>query len=163
MKKQEEFDFKFKISNAYLGNLVRMNYLPWDALAEWVDNSVQSYLNNQKFLDKRYEKNNECLEIYITYRANQGILKVDDNAGGMTSDLLTKCMEMGDPDPNISKGLSQFNVGLKSAAIWMAKKYEIKTKHFNQEKEYTVSIDNTLLCSANPKDNLKAVKTKSLA
>ena len=106
MKKQEEFDFKFKISNAYLGNLVRMNYLPWDALAEWVDNSVQSYLNNQKFLDKRYEKNNECLEIYITYRANQGILKVDDNAGGMTSDLLTKCMEMGDPDPNISKVLS---------------------------------------------------------
>lgn len=39
----------------------RMAYEIWYALAEYVDNSTQSYANNKEALDSRYEQEGEGL------------------------------------------------------------------------------------------------------
>ena len=40
-------------------NYRRLSYKPWYALAEFVDNSTQSYFNNQSVLDDAYEARSE--------------------------------------------------------------------------------------------------------
>ena len=37
----------------------RLAYTPWHALAEFVDNSTQSYFNNRKELDKEFGEKEE--------------------------------------------------------------------------------------------------------
>jgi hypothetical protein len=39
----------------------RLAYTPWHALAEFVDNSTQSYFNNKAVLDKVYSKTDDKL------------------------------------------------------------------------------------------------------
>src|SRR5438874_7256038 len=64
----------------------RLSYTPWHAIAEFVDNSTQSYLDNQAVLDEQFAKDGEHFEVSIAYEANQdaGMLRVSDNAMGMS-------------------------------------------------------------------------------
>ena len=148
-EKPEQLEMVFKVGTGLLRNLQRLNYKPWNAVAEWVDNSIQSYVNNEKALKKKYKKNNEIFTINIDYSSKDSILSIADNAGGMDRDLLEKAMEMGNPDPTISRGLSEFNIGLKSAAIWMGQNWSIRTKHFKEKEEHFLKIDNEELFKGN--------------
>jgi hypothetical protein len=49
----------FKIGLNSIESFRRLSYTAWHALAEFVDNSTQSYFNNKSQLDAEYKKNNE--------------------------------------------------------------------------------------------------------
>ena len=75
---QAEFDFV--VGTGLLKNLTRINYKPATAICEWVDNSIQSYIDEKKELNEFYKKNGISLEIDITYSAAEGLLRIADNA-----------------------------------------------------------------------------------
>src|SRR5205823_14513039 len=61
----------------------RLAYSPWHAIAEFVDNSTQSYFNNRAVLDSVYAENGERLEVRIVYARSGELLRVSDTAMGM--------------------------------------------------------------------------------
>ena len=106
----------------------RLSYSAWHALAEFIDNSLQSYRANKPRLDKAYAESQDSLTVRITYgRAGGGRLLIHDNAMGMTKTELTNALRIGKP-PKVTTGLSEFGLGMKTAACWFGNRWTVRTK-----------------------------------
>ena len=119
----------------------RLAYTPWHAIAELVDNATQSYLNDREKLDAALKSANERLTIGIVYsRADGGMLRISDNAMGMSYDELTNALRVGFPPEN-NTGRSQFGMGMKTSACWIGNTWKIRTKKLGETTEHVVTID----------------------
>ncbi len=119
----------------------RLSYTPWHAIAELVDNSTQSYFNNRDALDKSFETNGDSLTIGIVYdKDNGGLLRVSDNAMGMSFPELENALKVGFP-PAITSGRSQYGMGMKTSACWIGNLWTIRTTKLNESIEHIVTVD----------------------
>jgi len=114
-----------------------LNYNPWNAVGEFVDNSIQSYLNYKTKLKKL--DNNYKLKIDIDIGTDK--LEISDNAAGIDAENLKKGLRPS-TKPDFSDGLSEFGMGMKTAAFWLCRKWKIISKHFDSQEEFTVEFDN---------------------
>ena len=131
---------EFQIDSSAILNYKRLDYSFWFALAEYVDNSTQSYLNNKSILDKQFQEDDESLEIVITYDKNQNNLTIRDNAMGMDFEELTYALQMGKP-PKINTGRSEFGMGLKTASCWIGDSWVVRTKKLGEDEEIEFRFD----------------------
>ena len=119
----------------------RLAYTPWHAIAEMVDNSTQSYFDNQARLDTLFSSLGEKLTIGIVYqREKGGMLRISDNAMGMSFDELQRGLRLGIPPANAS-GRSKYGLGLKTSACWIGNKWTVRTKKLGETEEHRISID----------------------
>jgi Histidine kinase-, DNA gyrase B-, and HSP90-like ATPase len=132
---------KLELGLDVLRSYKRLPYKPWHALAEFVDNSTQSYFNNKAALDKLYEEEGASLEVSIVYEKDgDGLMRITDNAMGMSRDELVHAMHIGLP-PAYADGRSRYGLGMKMAACWFGDNWKIVTKKLGETTEYTVTID----------------------
>ncbi len=118
----------------------RLAYTPWHAIAEFVDNSTQSYFNNRTKLDGVYADNGDKLTVGIVYGRNEGFIRISDNAMGMSYQELTRALRVGVP-PEDTTGRSKYGMGMKTAACWLGERWELRTKRLGETQEHSVSID----------------------
>ena len=119
----------------------RLPYTAWYALAEFVDNSTQSYDDNQAELDAAFADEGDKLEVAIVYDKNDpGLLRIADTAMGMSLDELRHALHVGSPPANRS-GRSEFGLGLKTAACWVGNLWTVRTKRLHSTEEYEVTVD----------------------
>jgi len=118
----------------------RLAYTPWHALAEFVDNSTQSYRDNRAELDATYAKDGTRLTVNIFYNRDADTLIVKDNAMGMSLARLRHALHIGRP-PAITTGRSQFGLGLKTAACWFGDKWTVRTKCLGESVGHEVEVD----------------------
>ncbi len=107
----------------YLGVLSRINYTPWHAMAEFVDNSVQSYLDNKLRLRKLHS--NYKLKIDISVSGST--IEVKDNAAGIDQKNYERAFQAA-MRPKKTSGLSEFGMGMKTAACWFSNLWVVKSK-----------------------------------
>lgn len=139
----------------------RLAYSPWHAIAEFVDNSTQSYFDNQAQLDAQMKKDAEGpLTVSIVYDRKKGLLRVADNAMGMSLEELDRALHVALPPLNTS-GRSKYGMGLKTAACWLGDRWSITTKKLGEDLEHSVVVDvekvareaeDALVYSSKPKD-----------
>ena len=119
----------------------RLSYSFWHGLAEFIDNSIQSYLNNREELDEVYAATDQRLTVQITYgRAGGGRLVIRDNAMGMSEEELTRALSIGKPPPDTT-GLSEFGMGMKTAACWFGDEWTVRTKRLGDENEQRITFN----------------------
>ena len=119
-----------------LGLLKNMRYTEWHALAEFVDNSIQSYLTNKKIL-KRINPEYK-LKIKINLSGNE--IEIRDNAAGINSERYESAFETGKAPPD-KTGLSEFGVGMKIAACWFSDKWSVLTTAVGENFYRLVEFD----------------------
>ncbi len=123
-----------------LSVLRHLNYRPWYAIAEFIDNSLQSYLTNKQQLSK-VDKNTKRLEVAIELdSAAGGRMVIRDNAAGISEDDYDRAFRPADV-PLDRSGLSEFGMGMKSAACWLAQRWQVRTKSLGEEVERTVAFN----------------------
>ena len=108
-----------------------LNYSIWFAVAEFVDNSIQGFLNNK---DNKILNRKKCI-VQINYSFTDDILTITDNSFGIDEKDHQRAFTAGIPPLN-SSGLSEFGIGMKSAAIWFSPNWTVITQPFNTEIEY---------------------------
>jgi len=121
----------------------RLNYTPWHALAEFIDNSTQSYFNNRAALDTVYAKEGEGLLVSIVYdreAPDNGLVRIADNAMGMSLDELHRALHVGLP-PEYIGGRSRYGMGMKTAACWLGDLWTVRTKKLGETTEHRVTVD----------------------
>ena len=119
----------------------RLDYSPWHALAEFVDNSTQSYFDNRSTLDEQLKNDPEgVLTVSIVYDRDNGTLRVVDNAMGMSRVELEHALHVARP-PRNTDGRSKYGMGMKTAACWIGNSWTIKTKRLGEGFEHSVTID----------------------
>jgi histidine kinase/DNA gyrase B/HSP90-like ATPase len=125
---------------AILSVLRHLNYRPWYAMAEFVDNSLQSFVQNRQALQK-IEGPKFKLKVEIELEeANGGRIIIRDNAAGIKESEYQRAFRPAELPPDTS-GLAEFGMGMKSAACWFADKWSVRTSALGEGHERLVSFD----------------------
>jgi hypothetical protein len=123
-----------------LSVLRHLNYRPWFALAEFVDNAVQSYQLNEAALRKSSGANYH-LRVNIDLDATEvGRIVVRDNAAGIAEKDFPRAFRPAAIPPDTS-GLSEFGMGMKSAACWFAPEWYVRTSALGEPTEKKISFN----------------------
>lgn len=120
-----------------IGVFSRLNYKPWYAIAEFVDNSTQSFYSHQKELEENGIKD---VEISINYDAENDILTVVDNAFGMEFPDFARAVKVDSPPEN-KNGRNEFGMGLKTAASWFGNIWSVRSTQLGSNHEYFTEIN----------------------
>ena len=123
-----------------LSVLSHLNYSPWFALAEFVDNSVQSYLANRQHLEDIWGVDFQ-LQVKIDFDSSAPAkITVRDNAAGIAIDDFPRAFRPAIA-PTDRSGLCEFGMGMKSAACWFAPRWTVRTKSIDDFHERTVKFN----------------------
>ncbi len=109
-----------------LSVLRHLNYKPWFAFAEFVDNSVQSFLANRQALQAIHGDSTQLRVDIILESDAPGRIIVRDNAAGISARDYGRAFKPAEVPPDRS-GLSEFGMGMKSAACWFAVQWSVRT------------------------------------
>lgn len=115
----------------------RLNYRPWYALAEFVDNALQSALTN---LDALREAPGDGYRLVVEIDATEDGIEVRDNAAGIQETDYARAFLPASPPPD-SSGLSEFGLGMKAAASWFARTWSVRTTALGEPVERTMTFD----------------------
>ncbi|VXB08331.1 ATP-binding protein [Plantibacter sp. T3] len=139
-----------------LAVLRHLNYKPWFALAEYVDNSLGSYLASTLPLVS------QPLSVDITIeREGAGRIVVRDNAAGIRAQDFARAFRAAQVPPDRS-GLSEFGMGMKSASSWFARKWRVRTSVMGEPIERAIDFDLQAI-SSEQIDRLHVVETPALS
>lgn len=120
-----------------LGILKHLNYKPWYAIAEFVDNAIQSH----KALQNSSTTPPPMLRVDIDVdTSHPPRISIRDNAGGINLDDFPRAFRPAIVPPDRS-GLAEFGMGMKSAACWFAPKWQVRTTAPGDNLVRTVSFD----------------------
>lgn len=123
-----------------LSVLRHLNYKPWFALAEFVDNAVQSYAANRLALHALHGPKWR-LKVSITVdSASPARITIRDNAAGIASADFPRAFRPA-VVPLEASGLSEFGMGMKSAACWFSPEWQVRTKALGEQVARTVRFD----------------------
>lgn len=119
-----------------LGVLRHLNYQEWFAIAEFVDNAVQSFRANRAALEA---VGATTLTVRIDV-GDDGTMRIADDAAGIPVGEFPRAFRPAQA-PADASGLSEFGMGMKSAACWFAPKWSVRTKALGEAVERTVEFD----------------------
>lgn len=124
-----------------LSILKSVNYKAWYAIAEFVDNAIQSALYAYGDI-ARVEGDNYRLRVEIEIDGTEGHEKIAirDNAGGIGVGEFPRAFRPASL-PLDRTGLSEFGMGMKSAACWFADYWTVRTSAIGENVERTVTFD----------------------
>lgn len=118
----------------------RLSYSPWHALAEFVDNSTQSYADNEEELNRAYERDGEGLRVDVVYDRDDNLIRIADSAMGMDRAELDHALLVGAP-PRNTDGRSKYGMGMKTAACWLGNQWSVRTKKLGETVELRIEVD----------------------
>jgi hypothetical protein len=120
-----------------LSVLKHLNYRPWYAMAEFVDNSLQSFLDYREDLQK---VGVSTVSVAIELDEDGRRVTVRDNAAGIHEKDYARAFRPAEIPPDRS-GLAEFGMGLKSASCWFAPRWSVRTAALAESLERTVTFD----------------------
>lgn len=121
-----------------------LNYDSWYAMGEFVDNAIQSYVENRERLEELHGPDFQ-LTIDIEIAPGGERIVVRDNAGGIHTEDYMRAFKPAEPPPDTS-GLAEFGVGMKSAACWFTSEWTVRTTALGEsvERELDMMVDNVV-------------------
>lgn len=122
-----------------LSVLKYLEYETWYALAEFVDNSIGSFLKYQSEL-KSVEGEGFKLEINIEIDETENRITIRDNAAGIHQQDYYRAFRTAETPPDTT-GLSEFGMGMKSAACWFSDQWKVRTTALGESVEKTICFD----------------------
>lgn len=123
-----------------LSVLRHLNYKPWFAIAEFIDNALQSYIANRGALEAMHGSDFHLQVDVRIDTTGPGLIVVTDNAAGISAADFPRAFRAAQV-PTDRTGLSEFGMGMKSAACWFAEKWSVRTKAIGESGERTIHFD----------------------
>ena len=117
----------------------RLNYKPHYAIAEFVDNSTQSYLLHRDELKASIP--GYKLDIVVTQDPGSKTLVVEDNAFGMELDRFLDAITLDAKNPEQQNSRNEFGMGLKTAASWFGNVWSVSSTAYGSTNRYTAVVD----------------------
>ena len=123
-----------------LAVLRHLNYKPWYALGEFVDNAIESFIEHREALEKAHDGRLKLrVEIDID-SASPARIFIRDNAAGIFEIEYGRAFRPAAIPPNRS-GLAEFGMGMKSAACWFAPLWSVRTSALSEPIARKVHFD----------------------
>tara|TARA_B100001173_G_scaffold98303_2_gene85004 strand:- start:4423 stop:5904 length:1482 start_codon:yes stop_codon:yes gene_type:complete len=127
-----------KIQVSLYGMFRHLPNTPWYAFAEYVDNAVQSYLDNKEQL-KKINKG-YVLEVRLEIDKNEDSIFIEDNAAGIGVNNYWRAFEPANLPIDQSQ-LNEYGMGMKTASVWLSDKWTVVTTALGEDIERTTVFD----------------------
>lgn len=121
-----------------LGMLKNLNYKPWYALAEFVDNSVGSF--ERALGGDSLDPGQESVKVRIHPKPAENQIEIVDDAAGIALADFARAFRAAEVPPDRS-GLSEFGMGMKSAATWFGDRWSVRTTVRGESVLRTIEFD----------------------
>ena len=135
----KEHKVNIRPQTTILSILKFLEYETWFALAEFVDNALASYLLYERDL-KIINGKDFKLEVKIEINDVENKITIRDNAAGINEKDYDRAFMAAEAPPDTS-GLSEFGMGMKSAACWFSDEWSVRTKALSETIEKTVHFN----------------------
>ena len=111
------------------------------AIAEFVDNSTQSFYDHkEELLAQKYAKGLNISIKYIEDTVEGDRLEITDDAYGMEWKDFQRAVVLDSPPKNTS-GRNEFGMGLKTAACWFGSLWSVESTQLNSTAKYYTEIN----------------------
>ena len=122
--------------------LQRQSYGVDTALAEFVDNSIQSFIDKEDAI-KAIDGKDTKLKVVITVNSSNKQIIIEDNASGINRKDFQRAIRMGRPDDTThdKSSLSVYGIGMKSSAVWFSDTWQIETSALGSVEKLTTTFD----------------------
>jgi hypothetical protein len=150
-----DMSLQLSLGNAAIRAFRRLPYQPWYALAEFIDNSTQS------FFDHRSELENDFVELSIVFDPGNREISIVDNAFGMSEEDMKRALEIGNPSSN-PMGRSRYGMGMKTASCWFGDRWVIQSKQKGSPYEIEFSVDVEKFADGDPTATSTQVRNKDV-
>jgi len=139
----ESIDIRPEVS--VLGVFRHLNYRPWFAVAEFVDNAIQSFQDHEQELAAADGPASKLLVRVRIDSSDEGELWISDNAAGIYRDEWKRALRPAEPPPDTS-GLAEFGMGMKTAAAWFGRRLTVRSKALGESvgREITLDFDDII-------------------
>lgn len=134
----ESIDIRPEVS--VLGVFRHLNYRPWFAAAEFVDNAIQSFQDHQHELASVEGHSGKLLVKVKIDTSDEGFIQVSDNAAGIHGDEWARALRPAEPPPDTS-GLAEFGMGMKTAAAWFGRSLTVRSKALGEPVRREITLD----------------------
>lgn len=119
----------------------RLSYQPWTAIAEFVDNSTQSFYDHKdELMSQKYAKGLNIAIKYVQDTVEGDRLEIIDDAYGMEWTDFQRAVVLDRPPQNTS-GRNEFGMGLKTAACWFGSLWSVESTQLNSTTKYYTEIN----------------------
>lgn len=126
-------------NSSILSVLSHLNYKAWYAVAEFVDNSIQSYLSNREEL-RALHGDAYKLKVRVWLDQQNKLIEVTDNAAGIKGADYPRAFRPAEI-PTDRTGLSEFGMGMKTAACWFTHTWSVRSKALGEPVERMIRFD----------------------
>lgn len=135
----EDGDFELNIQPqaSVLGVFSRLNYKTWYAIAEFVDNSTESFYTNEIELT---QNGISTVTVNVNYDFEKNVLMIVDNAFGMELEDFSRAVLL-DSKPKKQGGRNEFGMGLKTAASWFGNVWSVTSTQFGSYNKYFTEVN----------------------
>lgn len=123
-----------------LSVLRHLNYRPWYAVAEFVDNSLQSYLEHRAELEHLHGPGFKLRVTIELDPSDGGRMVIRDNAAGIHQADYQRAFRPAEIPPDRS-GMAEFGMGMKSAACWFARGWTVRSSALGEALTRRVHFD----------------------
>ena len=123
-----------------LAVLRHLNYRPWYALGEFVDNSVQSFHEHRPALQKIHGDSFRLRVEIVIDSTPPPRISIRDTAAGIFESEYARAFRPAAIPPNRT-GLAEFGMGMKNAACWFAPCWKVRTSALGEPVARTVRFD----------------------
>ena len=134
----ESIDIRPEVS--VLGVFRHLNYRPWFAAAEFVDNAIQSYQDQEHQLARVEGRTGKLLVKVKIDTSDEGFIQISDNAAGIYRDEWARALRAAEPPPDTS-GLAEFGMGMKTAAAYFGRRLTVRSKALGEPFRREVTLD----------------------
>lgn len=119
----------------------RLSYQPWTAIAEFVDNSTQSFYDHKdELMAQKYAKGLRITIDYIENAEDGDRLEIYDDAYGMEWSDFQRAVVLDRP-PKKTSGRNEFGMGLKTAACWFGSVWSVESTQLGSKNKYFAEIN----------------------
>lgn len=115
-----------------------INNKVWTALAEYIDNSLQSFLNHRDELEKI--NHDGKLNVSINLDFDNDTITIKDDAYGIEEANYERAFELANI-PLDANGLNEFGMGMKVSSVWLSDKWSVETSAFGENVKKTFVFD----------------------
>ncbi|MFZ3173403.1 MAG: ATP-binding protein [Thiobacillus sp.] len=123
-----------------LSVLRHLNYKAWFAIAEFIDNALQSAIANGAQLNALHDDQFQLTVDIHFDPSGKGQIVISDNAAGISVADFPRAFRAAQI-PADRSGLSEFGMGMKSAACWFAETWGVRTKAIGESVERSIHFD----------------------
>ena len=115
-----------------------INNKVWTALAEYIDNSLQSFLNHREELEKI--NHDGKLNVSINLDFDNDTITIKDDAYGIEEANYQRAFELANI-PLDANGLNEFGMGMKVSSVWLSDNWSVETSAYGENVKKTFVFD----------------------